>query len=443
MNLRDRDDTAMKLQPDSSFPFFTPAIWGTLFLTVFSGIFMAVYYVPSLAQAFSSVERLNDQVPFGWMIRRLHGAGGNFLLILLFVRLLWVFCKGEYKAGPRTAWGIGIFSLFLTIWANFSGFFLVLSQSAFWGTASVLSNISLIPWVGSLTVDFLRGGKELGGVALSRFYSMHIGFSALGAWLLFRLWHQQQKIIGKDTEEREAVRFRAGLFTAATAGAILTAVTFGPDWFSDPLREAANPMVNPDRFSPPWYFLFLEEAFKFITATYPALSLAALIVFAILLVSLPYIDRNPERNLLLRPASLSLGAALLVAFVYFSLLGAADANYGEKIVLPERNFSSSEIRGARVFAEKNCAYCHQVFGHGGRREGPDMAVVKQRLRSPDWVKRFILNGRLYQAGTTMPRYDIPLNDLEALSAYLLSLDPTKRTFRAVERGRLLDYELTQ
>jgi len=443
MNPEFRDDIAMKPQPVSAFDFFTPVTWGTLFLTVFSGIFVAVYYVPSFAQAFSSVERLNGQVPFGWMIRRLHGAGGNFLLILLFARLLWVFCRGEYKAGPRTAWGIGIFSLWLTIWANFSGFFLVLSQSAFWGTASVLSNLSSLPLIGGLAVDFLRGGKELGGVALSRFYSMHIGLSALVALLLFQLWHQRQRIAGKDAGEEDPIRFRAGLFAAAVAGAILMSVAFAPDWFSDPLKEAANPMVNPDWISPPWYFLFLEEAFKFITAAYPSLSLIALTIFAILLFFLPYIDRNPEQKLLLRPASLSLGAGLLVAFIYFSLLGAANANYGEKIVLPERDLSSSEIRGARVFAEKNCAYCHQVFGHGGRREGPDMAVVKQRLRSPDWVKRFILNARLYQAGTTMPRYDIPLNDLEALSAYLLSLDPKKRTFRAVDRGRLLDYELAQ
>ena len=438
-----RDDIGLKDQPDAGFHFSTPAIWGTLALTIFSGIFMVVYYVPSFAQAFSSVERLNDQVPFGWMVRRLHGAAGNFLLILILLRLLWIFYRGDYKIGPRTAWVIGIFVLFLTIWANGSGFFLVLSQSAFWGTASVLSNLSSIPWIGSFAVDFLRGGKELGGTALSRFYSMHIGFSALVALLLFWLWYQRQKITGKVTEERDAVRFRARLLAAAVAGAILAVVTFAPDWFSDPLQEAANPMVNPDRISPPWYFLFLEEALKFITGAFPAWSLAALISLTLGLVFLPYIDRNSERSLLLRPASLGVGAALLIGFVYFSLLGTANARYGEKIVLPERDLSSSEIRGARVFAEKNCAYCHQVFGYGGRREGPDMAVVKQRLRSPDWVKRFILNARLYQPGTTMPRYDIPLEDLEALSAYLLSLDPTKRTFRAVERKRLIDYELPQ
>jgi ubiquinol-cytochrome c reductase cytochrome b subunit len=98
-----------------------------------------------------------------------------------------------------------------------------------------------------------------------------------------------------------------------------------------------------------------------------------------------------------------------------------------------------EVRGAQVFAEKNCAFCHQVFGKQGRREGPDMSVVVQRNRSWEWIQRYILNAQLYQPGTTMPRYDLPLRDLEALRSYLLSLDRGRETFRAVDRQRLLDY----
>jgi hypothetical protein len=68
-----------------------------------------------------------------------------------------------------------------------------------------------------------------------------------------------------------------------------------------------------------------------------------------------------------------------------------------------------------------------------------MAVVRQRNRSPEWIQRFILNARLYQPGTTMPKYEIPLEDLESLSAYLLSLDPTRRVFQAVDRETLLNF----
>jgi hypothetical protein len=39
----------------------------------------------------------------------------------------------------------------------------------------------------------------------------------------------------------------------------------------------------------------------------------------------------------------------------------------------------------------------------------------------------------------MPRYEIPLEDLEALNAYLLALDSKKGCLRAVDRKNLLDF----
>ena len=162
-----------------SFHFLTYSIFGLLGLTVFSGIFLAVHYIPTMNQAFSSVERLNEEVPFGWMARRLHAVGGSLLLILLLFHLLRVFYTGAYKARPRRAWVLEVLLVLCTVWVNFTGSFLPLSQSAFWGTTTLLSSLSSLPWIGGFIAEFLRGGRELGGSALVRFYSMHIGFSAL------------------------------------------------------------------------------------------------------------------------------------------------------------------------------------------------------------------------------------------------------------------------
>ncbi|MFH1757474.1 MAG: cytochrome b N-terminal domain-containing protein [Pseudomonadota bacterium] len=427
----------IRTQPSRSGWNFRYALWGVFTLTMVSGVFLMVYYVPQFGQAFFSVGRMNEQVPFGWMMRRIHGAGGNILLILLFLYLFQVFYCGDYKASRPAAWVSGILAFGITLWINFTGFFLPLSQASFWGTATVLSNLSAIPYCGSFFVDFIRGGKELGGTSLLRFYSMHIGFSALVALLLFR--HQRRASNGKMAEENECQRFQGISIAWITAALLLAAITFVPHWFSDPLQEAANPLANPERIFLPWYFLYLEETLKFLAGAYPVLSLVAITAFAFLLFSLPYIDRNPERSILLRPLSLGLGATFLVVVLYFSFLGMANARYGERIILPARTLLNSEIRGAQVYLEKNCAYCHQIFGREGRREGPDVSVIRQRKRSPEWVQHFILNPRLYQPGTTMPRYAIPLEDLEALAAYLLSLDPQKERFKAVERRRFIDY----
>jgi len=427
----------IRTEPSRSGWNFQYALWGVFTLTLVSGIFLIVYYVPQFGQAFPSAGRLNEQVPFGWMMRRIHGAGGSILLILLFLDLLQVFYRGDYKARRPAAWVFGIFAFGITLWVNFTGFFLPLSQASFWGTATVLSNLSSIPYCGSFLVDFIRGGKELGGTSLMRFYSMHIGFSALVALLLFR--HQRRASNGKVAEEYEGQRFQGISIAWITTAILLASITFVPNWFSDPLQEAANPLANPERIFLPWYFLYLEETLRFLAGAYPLMSLLAIAAFAFLLFGLPYIDRNPERSILLRPLSLGLGATFLVVILYFSFLGMANARYGERIILPARNLLNSEIRGAQVYLEKNCAYCHQIFGMEGRREGPDVSVIRQRKRSPEWIQHFILNPRLYQPGTTMPRYAIPLEDLEALAAYLLSLDPQKERFKAVERRRFMDY----
>jgi ubiquinol-cytochrome c reductase cytochrome b subunit len=418
-----------------SFGFLTYSLWGLFALTLFSGIFLVVHYVPAFSQAFSSLQRVNDQVPFGWMVRRVHATGGSFLLLLFLLHLLRVFFAGEYKTRNGSMWVWEVLLVLGAVWANFTGFFLPLSQEAFWGTAATLSAFSTLPWIGNSLVEFLRGGKELGGIALSRFLSMHIGVAALIA--LFLLTHDRGVI--PPGEERGG-RSEESLRTLGWVSILLFAVvTYRPFGFTDLLREAANPTLSPEGILPPWYFIFLQEAFSFFNSAYPTLSVILLVLVLILLFGLPYLDRNPEKNLLQRPLALSVGAALLTGIVYFTLVGMAGAHYGGKIVLPRNQLTAAEARGAQVYALKNCAYCHQVLGHKGRREGPDMAVVKQRSRSPEWIQRFILNARLYQPGTTMPKYEIPLEDLEALSAYLLSLDPTRRVFQGIDRQTLLNF----
>lgn len=416
---------------------FVIPLLGIFAITFFSGLFLAVYYVPTFTQAFSSLERLDGQVPFGWFVRRLHGAGGNLFLILILINLLQILYKGHYKIDSRSSWVMGVFLFFMAILTNLTGFLLPLSQSAFWGTVTVLSSLSAIPWLGNLLVELLRGGKEIGGSALIRFYSAHIGISAVMAFILIA--RHRNLFVEKAPEGSRSLCPFNFFIMMVMLGLLLSVITFAPHWVSDPLKEIANPMVNPERISPPWHFLFFEEALKFLTGAYPIWGGIASLFCMAMFFFLPFIDRKPEQNLLFRPMILALGSASLMVLIYFSLLGTANARYGEKVILPAGPLSPGEIRGAQVFAQKNCAYCHQVFGREGRREGPDMSAVKERKRPPDWIRRYIFNGRLYQPGTTMPRYEIPLEDLEALSAYLLSLDPKKGKFKAIDQKEFIDF----
>jgi len=405
-------------------------IWPFLIVCLCSGIFLLVYYVPTFGQAFSSVLLLEEQVPFGWLMRRLHGVSAGFLILLMFFHLGRIFYQGAYKNSLRRFWLIKVGLFFCLIFSIFSGYFLPLSQEAFWGTAGTLANLTTIPGVGSYLVTFLKGGKELGGVALSRFFSLHIGLTAVIVLFLFFLGREQaeKKFKGKGI-------CPGGNFWGILViwGVFCYFVTWGPACFVDELKEPAQPLLTP-RFLPyPWYFGGFTETIPFLSNAYPFLSFFLFWGFILLLFFLPYLDRGPEKEILQRPVALALGSAFLVAVGYFTFLGLYGSKYPDMVVLPAAPQSVAEIRGARIYAEKNCAFCHQINGNYGRREGPDMLVLGERKRRPEWVQRFIWNASLFQPGTTMPRYELPLSDLESLSAYLLALPREKKNWQVIPR----------
>ncbi|MGQ9694124.1 MAG: cytochrome b N-terminal domain-containing protein [Thermodesulfobacteriota bacterium] len=425
-----REVLAELTQKEKPFYILGYLIWPFFVVCLITGIFLLVYYVPTFTQAFSSVRSIEEQIPFGWLMRRLHGVSAGFLLLLTFFHLIKIFYKGNYKNSPRTFWVLKVAVLFSLIFSNFSGYFLPLSQEAFWGTASTLANLTNIPGGGSYLVNFLKGGQELGGVALSRFFSLHIALAAAIGFSLFYLGKREKE---KGTREKPSL-------TGWTLGIIFVVwglfcyfVTWGPAWFVDELREPAQPLLTPRFWPHPWYFWGFPETIPFVSYAYPFLSFSLFWGFIILIFSLPYLDRGPEKDILQRPVALALGSAFLVAVGYFTFLGLSGSKYSDMVVLPSAPQSVAEIRGARIYAEKNCAFCHQINGNYGRREGPDMLVVGERKRSPEWVQRYIWNASLFQPRTTMPRYDLPLSDLEALSAYLLALPREKKNWQVIPR----------
>src|SRR6185436_4168390 len=60
-------------------------VFGSAALTIFclqlvTGILLALIYVPSGGDAWSSLQALNHDVTLGWFIRALHGWGSNFMV---------------------------------------------------------------------------------------------------------------------------------------------------------------------------------------------------------------------------------------------------------------------------------------------------------------------------------------------------------------------------
>ena len=91
-------------------------VFGSAAMTAFglqlaTGILLAMIYVPSAGQAWSSLQSLNHEVAFGWFIRALHGWGSNVMVAIVLIHMAQVFLFGAHKYPRELTWIIGVFLL--------------------------------------------------------------------------------------------------------------------------------------------------------------------------------------------------------------------------------------------------------------------------------------------------------------------------------------------
>ena len=101
-------------------------VFGSAALTIFglqlvTGILLALLYVPSAGEAWSSLQAINFQVAAGWFIRALHGWGSNFMVAVVLIHMVQVFLFGAYKFPRELTWIVGVFLLLMTLGMAFTG----------------------------------------------------------------------------------------------------------------------------------------------------------------------------------------------------------------------------------------------------------------------------------------------------------------------------------
>lgn len=155
-------------------------------LLVFSGAFLTFFYVPSENEAFQSIVRLHREVPFGRFIRSLHKWSATVLIVSLILHALRVFISGAYRPPRELNWISGV-SLFLAAMIEgFTGYLLPWDQKAYWATVVGTNIISLIPFIGKELLILVRGGPDITGATLVRFYGLHTVWMPFIMFLL--LW---------------------------------------------------------------------------------------------------------------------------------------------------------------------------------------------------------------------------------------------------------------
>jgi quinol-cytochrome oxidoreductase complex cytochrome b subunit len=160
----------------------------TLFVAInqiVTGILLTIYYVPTPDQAYATVRYISTQVPAGWLIRGLHHWGASAMVVLTALHMLRVILHGAYKYPREITWLTGVGLLLIVLGFGFTGYLLPWDQKAYWATTVGTRIAEVTPLVGRWILLLMRGGEELTGVTLARFYGVHVW--ALPATLMMLL----------------------------------------------------------------------------------------------------------------------------------------------------------------------------------------------------------------------------------------------------------------
>src|SRR5215207_3912628 len=139
-----------------------------------TGVFLAMYYDPSITQAYESTRHLTNEVFLGEFVRGMHRWGSTVMVVLVFLHMGRVFFFGAYKYPRELNWIIGVILLILTLVMGLTGYLLPFDQRSYWATIVANNITGTGPILGPYLADFLRAGPEIGATTLARFYAIHM-----------------------------------------------------------------------------------------------------------------------------------------------------------------------------------------------------------------------------------------------------------------------------
>jgi len=254
----------------------------TLFLfmvQVLTGILLLLYYHPGANEAFESVQYIVTQVQFGWLIRSIHSWSANLMIFTAFAHMFSVLFLKAYRKPRELTWVTGVLLLFLVMGFGFSGYLLPWNTLAFFATTVGTQMAGQVPFIGHAMMIFLRGGPEVTGATLTRFFGFHVAVlpgivTVLIGVHLFFVQRQGMSVPPKVEAEwkkdpslvkemkffpnfalRELMAWYVGM---GMLGGLAAMFPWNLGVKVDPFASA------PAGIKPEWYFLFMYQALKLI-----------------------------------------------------------------------------------------------------------------------------------------------------------------------------------
>jgi quinol-cytochrome oxidoreductase complex cytochrome b subunit len=292
----------------------------TLGIMILTGLFLAMHYVPTVDQAFDSVQRIKRDVNFGWLIQHIHMNGASMFFIVTYIHVFRGMYYGSYKPPRELLWWLGVAILLLMMATAFMGYVLPWGQMSFWGAQVITSLFSAIPLIGDDVTTWLWGGFVVDQPTLNRFYALHflLPFVIVGVVFLHMValhQHGSNNPLGIDARgPQDKIPFHPyytvkDLFGTAVFFLVFAFfVFFAPDFFGEPDNYIpANPLQTPSHIVPEWYFLPYYAILRSITFDFLFIDsklggVLAMFGSILILFALPWLDTSRVRSGRFRPA---------------------------------------------------------------------------------------------------------------------------------------------
>jgi ubiquinol-cytochrome c reductase cytochrome b subunit len=431
---------------------------GLLFLfvsQVITGVFLALYYVPSADHAHTVVSYIVKEVSSGSFIRSIHAYGSSGIIILLLLHIGQTILYGSYKGRRELLWLSGCILLALMLGMAFTGYLLPWDEKAYFATAVGTNLVAEVPLIGPILQKLIRGGDQMGTLTLSRFFVLHvfvlpamlIGFIAAHVFF-FRKAGAAGPIKEDPVHPKlPAVPFypRQVFMDAIFAIVLIGILALIAKTIPMSLGPAANPADTHFLPRPEWYYRPAFQWLKYLSGRWSLIGgilLPALL--ALIFAGAPFLDRRLERRPWRRP--ISVGAFFLFLIAYTSLGIAsyrddyrdpgmaaqmqqqdADAKaFMQAPFVPEAAagsvtaaLASAEpkvLKGQALFQAQSCNSCHGESGVGTAAAGPLTGIGRKYTDHQLIALLQAPNSTMTNGGMTPVA--LKPDDLEALAAYL-------------------------
>jgi cytochrome b6 len=232
------------------------------------------------------------------------------MIATMFLHMFSVYLTKAYRSPRELTWITGSFLLFIILGFGFSGYLLPWNKLAFFATKVGTEIAGVVPLIGNFLVRFLRGGDDVTGATLTRFYGFHVAvLPALTTFILFLhlLFVQRQGMsvplesAGRELKKMKffpefLMRDAMGWLMALGVLAALAAI------FPWELGEKADPFSPaPAGIRPEWFFMFMFQTLKLLPAKIgpvdgDVLGILAFGAGGLFWLLVPFLDRNASRG---------------------------------------------------------------------------------------------------------------------------------------------------